>query len=175
MPRGPRLVLIASATAAAWKHNNILFQIQLIKLLARHELIILSHCSIILFFNSPELYLLFSHLHSIILRLWAPDSIILKIFRLGNNVQVEDSDPLHMFGLSLTRLGTFSKINCRGVACTVNCRGVACTVNCRGVACAVCRCRCLDFATSPVADFTDTAPDQRCHSLGSIVAHDVII
>ena len=70
MPRGPRLVLIASATAAVQKHNNTLFQIQLIKSLARHELIILSRYPIILFFNSPELYLLFSQLHPIILKIF---------------------------------------------------------------------------------------------------------
>ena len=34
----------------------------------------------------------------------------------------------------------------------------------------VCHCRFLEFATSVVADFTDTAPDQRRHFLGNTVA-----
>ena len=34
----------------------------------------------------------------------------------------------------------------------------------------VCHCRFLEFTTSLVADFTDTAPDQRHHFLGNFVA-----
>ena len=44
--------------------------------MSRNELIILVHCPIMLFFNSHKLYLLFSHLHL----------IILKVFRFGNIV-----------------------------------------------------------------------------------------
>ena len=92
----------------------------------RYELIILLHCPIILFFNSHELHLLFPHLHP----------IILKIFRLGVLSLVphetlfclsvegsEDSDPLHVFGLSLNTWEPqlLQQRNCRDMAFAVYC------------------------------------------------------
>jgi len=65
------------------KHNCYqIFNRGYIGQVVRHELIIVLHRPIILFFNSHELYLLFSHIHPIILKilgLFLPLGIIYTI------------------------------------------------------------------------------------------------